>query len=291
MAPLAAVAVAPAPVDLEGGVAGAEVVKPVGADAATGDAGAASLSGVATVVGTRVVDVVYVGPSPMERVEAAVRHGFVRKMLLLLTVHLAVTFGWIVVCSSSPKVSGFLLDNSWVHSAGVALLVTSQLMVFCVSLKSFGGYVVLVFLTIGESIVLGRQLMWIDTEMLLQAMGLTVGMCAGLTLFALQTRWDITGWGWYMYAYMWQLMLFGLVAAIFRSQGMSVYVFYASLGVLLFSFYLVHDVQMTLKDEELQVDDYVKCAAVFYLRLLVRCAIFCYYLVYFIYLIVLCLTK
>lgn len=264
MAPLATVAVAPAPVDLESGVAGAEVVKAVGADAATGDAGAASLSGVATVAGTLIVDV---GPSPWEQMEAAVRHGFVRKVLLLVTVQLAVTFGWIVVCSSSPKVSGFLLDNSWVHSAGVALLVTSLLMICCADLKSFPiNYVVLVSFTIGESIVLGRQLMWIDPELLLLAMGLTVGMCAGLTLFALQTRWDITGWGWYMYAAMWQLMLFGLFAVIFRSQVM--YVVYASLGVLLFSFYLVYDVQMLLggrRNAALDVDDYVFGAIMIYL--------------------------
>jgi FtsH-binding integral membrane protein len=207
------------------------------------------------------------GGASWDRFETHVRHGFVRKVFLIVTVQLAVTFGWVVAANSSRAVSSYLLSNAWVEYLGVSLLLCSLFSMCCVDLRVFPtNYAVLTLFTVGEALVLGRQLMFVDTELLLLAMGLTVGVCAGLTLFALQTRWDITGWGWYLWCCVLVLLLFGVFAVLFRS--VVAYQLYLAGGVLLFSFYLVYDVQMLLggkRNAALDVDDYVFAALQIYL--------------------------
>ena len=265
MAPIAPL-VAPA-LDLESGVG-------AGGTGFAGGAGGASTKapGVSTVVGARSDDVVRVAGTgaAWESFETHVRHGFVRKVFVIVTVQLAVTFGWVVVVNMSPKVSSYVLSNSWVQFLGVALLVSSLFALCCVDMRAFPvNYGVLFAFTVGEALVLGRQLIFVDSNLLLLSMALTVGVCAGLTLFALQTRWDITGWGWYLWCCMLVLVLFGLFSVLFRS--VVAYQLLCAGGVLLFSFYLVYDVQMLLggkRNASLDVDDYVLGAMQIYLDVL-----------------------
>jgi FtsH-binding integral membrane protein len=267
MSPIAPLAVAPLDVEQGGGGMGTVVGGGAASRSSVAPASAvAGSSGVVTVVGMRVPAEASGGAS-WETFETHVRHGFVRKVFLIVTLQLAVTFGWVVAANSSRAVSSYLLSNAWVHYLGVSLLVCSLFAMCCVDLRVFpNNYAVLTLFTVGEALVLGRQLMFVDTELLLLAMGLTVGVCAGLTLFALQTRWDITGWGWYLFSGLLVLMLFGLFGALFRS--VVVFQLYVAGGVLLFSFYLVYDVQMLLggkRDAALDVDDYVFAALTIYL--------------------------
>lgn len=76
------------------------------------------------------------------------------------------------------------------------------------------------------------------------AVGITAGVCLGLTLFAFQTKWDFTVMGGVLFVAVLILMVFGIVAIFFPGRTMSLV--YASLGALIFSVYLIYDTQLMM---------------------------------------------
>ncbi|XP_037533200.1 protein lifeguard 1 [Nematolebias whitei] len=62
--------------------------------------------------------------------------------------------------------------------------------------------------------------------------------------FSLQHQWDFTLRAGFLWALLWSFISFALLCAIIRSQY--TYIFYAFLGTLLFSLYLVSDTQLIL---------------------------------------------
>jgi len=78
----------------------------------------------------------------------------------------------------------------------------------------------------------------------LLAVGITAAVCFGLTLFAFQTRWDFTKMGGILMVCLIVLIIFGILAIFMKGKIMTVV--YASLGALLFSFYLIYDTQLMM---------------------------------------------
>ena len=78
------------------------------------------------------------------------------------------------------------------------------------------------------------------------AVGVTVGVVLGLTLFAFQTKWDFTGAAPYMMVALLCLLMFGLIGGIWLRRYWTFNIIYAILGTLLFSFYLVFDTQLII---------------------------------------------
>ena len=74
------------------------------------------------------------------------------------------------------------------------------------------------------------------------AVGVTVVVVLGLTLFAFQTKWDFTGAAPYMVVALLCLLMFGLIGGIWLRRYWTFNIIYAILGTLLFSFYLVFEV-------------------------------------------------
>ena len=78
------------------------------------------------------------------------------------------------------------------------------------------------------------------------AVGVTVVVVLGLTLFAFQTKWDFTGAAPYMMVALLCLLMFGLIGGIWLRRYWTFNIIYAILGTLLFSFYLVFDTQLII---------------------------------------------
>ena len=94
-------------------------------------------------------------------------------------------------------------------------------------------------------------------------------MVIGLTLFAFQTKYDFTGMGTYLFVFVLILMVFGLVAAIIRSNIMSIV--YAALGAGLFSMYLVFDTQLMMGGKHkysISPEDYIMAALNIYVDII-----------------------
>lgn len=76
------------------------------------------------------------------------------------------------------------------------------------------------------------------------AAGICAVVCLGLTIFAMQTKWDFTACGGVICSMVIILLMFGILAICIPSRVLSMV--YASLGAAVFSIYLIFDIQMIM---------------------------------------------
>ncbi|CAG2055969.1 unnamed protein product [Timema podura] len=76
-----------------------------------------------------------------------------------------------------------------------------------------------------------------NTYIVFIAMGITAVVCLGVTLFSIQTKWDITGMGAYLCIFSLVVMVFGIVTIFISMYTRSsiMMTIYAGLIALLFS--------------------------------------------------------
>lgn len=128
----------------------------------------------------------------------------------------------------------------------MVLIVTMISMACCegVRRKTPMNFIFLFLFTLAESFLLGMIAGQYRANEVIMAVGITAAVCLGLTLFALQTKWDFTMCGGVLVVCLVVFIIFGIIAIFIPGQILAIT--YASLGVLLFSVYLVYDTQLML---------------------------------------------
>uniref|UniRef100_A0A3B5Q788 Zgc:110410 n=1 Tax=Xiphophorus maculatus TaxID=8083 RepID=A0A3B5Q788_XIPMA len=179
---------------------------------------------------------------------AAIRRGFIRKVYLTLMIQLLLTVG--IICA-------FLYWSVVV----VLILVLSC----CDNIRR---QVPLNFIALGLFRLFDISVCrYYEAEAVLWAMGATALVSFGMSLFAMQSKWDFTAGAGCLWMFAWSLFSFLLMCAIIRSQFL--YIFYAYLGTVLFSLYLVFDTQLILggkhRKYEISPEEYVFAALNLYL--------------------------
>ena len=95
----------------------------------------------------------------------------------------------------------------------------------------------------------------------------SLGIFSGLTLYAVQTKYDYTEMGGYLISCLLGFVLFGFMATFIHSSKISI--IYSSAGSMLFSFYIVYDTQLIVGGNHRKImfhtDDYVLAAVSLYL--------------------------
>jgi FtsH-binding integral membrane protein len=70
-----------------------------------------------------------------------------------------------------------------------------------------------------EAYTIGTIVTFYDTTIVLEALLITVGLFAGLTLFTLQSKWDFSGMGPFLFGGLWAFVLAGFVMIFFPHNG------------------------------------------------------------------------
>jgi protein lifeguard len=70
-----------------------------------------------------------------------------------------------------------------------------------------------------EAYTVGTIVTFYDTTIVLEALLITVGLFAGLTLFTLQSKWDFSGMGPFLFGGLWALVLAGFIMLFFPHNG------------------------------------------------------------------------
>ncbi len=95
---------------------------------------------------------------------------------------------------------------------------------------------------------------------------MTAGLVVGLTFYAMTTKTDFTVFGSLLWSIGALFLLFSLFSVFF---GPTLRLIYCTLGVLLFSFYLIFDTQLIIGGEDRYAmvgnDDYILGAVILYL--------------------------
>lgn len=105
-----------------------------------------------------------------------------------------------------------------------------------------------------------------NTNAVLIAFGICMGVTIGLTIFACQTKIDFTVCAGVLVSLLWSLIIFGFLMIWFRSQALMT--FYAWIGAFIFSCFIVVDTQMIVGGKhalQFTPDDYIAAALNLYL--------------------------
>ncbi|XP_061572367.1 protein lifeguard 1 [Cololabis saira] len=178
--------------------------------------------------------------------DAAIRRGFIRKVYLTLMIQLLLTLGIICAFLYWDTLRIWVLQTYWFT---YAMMVTVLVLILALSCCGIArqvplNFIALGLLTVAKGLMLGSVAAYFNAEAVMWAVGATAVVSFGMSLFAMQSKWDFTAVGGMLWALGWSMLSFALLCAIIRSQF--AYIAYASLGTLLFSFYLVMDTQLIL---------------------------------------------
>ncbi|XP_038597537.1 protein lifeguard 2-like isoform X2 [Tachyglossus aculeatus] len=201
--------------------------------------------------------------------EKSVRRAFVRKVYFILALQMTVTTGIICMFLYVEPLNKWVQFNRWFTFA-----LFPALFGLIISLACFEeprrhlplNFILLGLFTVLEGLLLGAVSAFFEVEVVLWALGATAFVSFGLSLFALQTRWDFTAALGFLWVLVLVLLAYGIIAAIVQTQWLRI--LYTSFGTLIFAMYLVVDTQLMLGGHHrysLSPEDYVFAALNLYL--------------------------
>mmetsp|Transcript_26392 Transcript_26392/g.62016 ORF Transcript_26392/g.62016 Transcript_26392/m.62016 type:complete len:286 (-) Transcript_26392:75-932(-) len=199
-----------------------------------------------------------------------VRHGFIRKVFGILSIQLGVTLATTLLFIYNESVKHFALHNpGMLYSAYGIMLVVIISLACCGNVRRQypTNYVLLSIFTLATSYLVGTISATYETQIVLLALTMTMAVTIGLTVYAFQTKRDFTMMGGFLFSMLFIMLVWGCFRIWFRGPMSDS--LYAGAGALLFSFYIVYDVQLIIggkhKKYQLSPDEYVFAALNVYL--------------------------
>lgn len=179
--------------------------------------------------------------------DQTIRRAFIRKVYSILMVQLLVTLAFITLIFYHKPTQVYIAAHPFLFILAIIAFLISMITLACcgeVRRKAPMNYVLLGVFTVAESFLLSMTACRYNSEEVVIAVGITAAVALGLTLFAMQTKWDFTMMGGGLFVAVLILMIFGFVACIFQTKTLTL--IYASLGAFIFSLYLIYDTQLML---------------------------------------------
>jgi len=199
-----------------------------------------------------------------------IRQVFVRKVYLILSIQLLITFGIIAIFHFQPDIRTYVKSSNgqWLYFTSYVVFLVVYLALVCSkrAARRFPlNMILLGVLTLSMSYMMGMISAYYTTDSVLKAVGITVFVCLGITLFSMQTKYDFTNCFGVLFVISLALMGFGIVCIITRSAALSN--IYAGLGAVAFSIFLAVDTQLIIggKRHEISAEDHVFASIMLYL--------------------------
>nr|CDI52003.1 upf0005-domain-containing protein [Melanopsichium pennsylvanicum 4] len=166
-----------------------------------------------------------------------IRAMFMRKVYSVLTAQIIGTasIAWIM---TAQGIASWVHQNQW---AFILPLIGSLVTMGFLYWKRHShptNILLLALFTILESISLGTVVTYVDQKIVLQAMAITAFTFIGLTLFTLQSKWDFSSLGGWLFAGLTILVGAGFVG-IFLPYNQTFDLVMAGAGCVIFSLYIV----------------------------------------------------
>ncbi|XP_036285848.1 protein lifeguard 1-like [Pipistrellus kuhlii] len=204
--------------------------------------------------------------------EEAIRRAFIVKVFLILSAQLVITATIMCVFIFWTGLKDWVIRTPWfTYVLFAAFFTVLIVLIFCENLRRQvpANYILLILFTVLEGLMLGAVSVFFDHEEVLWAIGATALVTLSLTLFALQTKLDFTLLHGVLFVALVVLFIFGILFIFIRSYWL--HLLYAGLGTVLFSFYLVMDVQLMVGGKHhmsLDPEEYVFAALNIYLDII-----------------------
>ncbi|KAK5861346.1 hypothetical protein PBY51_022752 [Eleginops maclovinus] len=188
----------------------------------------------------------------------AVRHAFIRKVYLILTAQLAVTFSVVAVFTFVHPVRVFVIRYPGIYWASFVV----YFMVYCILVcckeprRRFPWNVVLLgVFTLALSYMAGTISSYYETKAVFLAMGITAIVCIAVTIFCFQTKVDFTSCGGLLCIASLLLMIIGIVTGVVLSFKYVpwLHMLYAAIGAVIYTLFLVYNTQLLIGNRELAI--------------------------------------
>ncbi|XP_076869434.1 glutamate receptor, ionotropic, N-methyl D-aspartate-associated protein 1b (glutamate binding) [Brachyhypopomus gauderio] len=203
--------------------------------------------------------------------DKAVRRAFVRKVFLVLTVQLTVTFSFVALFTFNSNIKAFVRANSWTYWVSYAIFLVPLISISCCGdfrRKHPWNLIALSILTLSMSYMTGMIASFYDTHTVIMAVGITIVVCFTVVIFSLQSKYDFTSCAGVLFVCVIVLFIFGLLCIFIRNEILQIV--YASLGALIFTCFLAVDTQLLLGNKKLSLspEEYVFGALNLYLDII-----------------------
>ncbi|XP_030606273.1 glutamate receptor, ionotropic, N-methyl D-aspartate-associated protein 1b (glutamate binding) [Archocentrus centrarchus] len=192
-----------------------------------------------------------------------IRRAFIRKVFLVLTAQLMVTFAFVAVFTFVKEVKVFVAVNTWTYLVSYVVFFVSVCVISCcgsVRRRHPWNLVALSILTLSMSYMVGMIASFHQTESVIMAVGITAFVCFTVVIFSLQTKYDFTSCYGVLFVCLIVLIVFGFLCIFIRDKIL--HIVYAGLGALLFTCFLAVDTQLLLGNKELALspEEYIFAA-------------------------------
>ncbi|GIX64195.1 conserved transmembrane protein [Babesia caballi] len=196
-----------------------------------------------------------------------IRHEFVKKVFGIVTLQLIATFAFVLTAYNVERIANFFLANRWIGIAAVVVFMVVSLVVACkrsLAHNSTVAICILALMTLCMSVYVSAFAVRFAPFEITVAAGLTAGLTFCITLFAMQTKYDFTGFIMYLFCISLGMMFAGVLIAFFPSKAARIA--YSAIAATLICVYLVVDIQLAVGGKRLEwtVDDYVIAAVSIY---------------------------
>jgi len=203
--------------------------------------------------------------------EAELRKAFIRKVFAILSAQLLLTALLCVISISNSDVKNFQLQNKALFYLAVGVAVIISLTLFCfiqTARKVPLNYLLLLLFTLAKAYIVSFLCITTSTKVVFMALAMTCALVVGLTLYAFVTKTDFTGYGHYLFIAGIVMLVIGLFLSFTNNRVM--HVIFSGFSVMLFSFYLIYDVQLIAGNHEskLDYDDYIIGALILYIDII-----------------------
>ncbi|KAG2492868.1 hypothetical protein HYH03_008783 [Edaphochlamys debaryana] len=203
-----------------------------------------------------------------EFAEKQVRLGFVRKVLGILSLQLLVTAGVTAAFLFSAPLRTYVYAAQWPFWTAFALSLALVVALGCseqlrrrhpINMIMLGAF------TLCEAFLVGTVSAAYGSNLVLLAVGITTVVVLGCALFATQSKFDLTYSSGFLVSAC--LALLSAITLNLFLRAPWLYVTICGLGVLLFSMYLIFDLQLLMGGHKyaLSPDEYVFAALNLYL--------------------------
>ncbi|KAJ2919973.1 hypothetical protein MD484_g389, partial [Candolleomyces efflorescens] len=194
--------------------------------------------------------------------EPSIRNAFIRKVYTILLTQIASTCVVAGIIRQSPNTIFWVQTHAWSFYVPLFGSLITLGLLFWKRHTHPWNFVFLSAFTLMEAFTLGVVTAFYDNVLVLQALLITLGVFIGLTLFTLQSKYDFSGMGPFLFGSLIALVMTGFVA-IFLPFNRTFDLVIAIIGCLLFSGYIVYDTYNINK--RLSPDEYIMGAISLYL--------------------------
>jgi len=178
-----------------------------------------------------------------------VRRVFIRKVFGILSLQLLVTFGVVCLFTFNKTTKDYIRQNSWSYYIAYGVFFVVYMVLICgesIRRKHPHNIILLSIFTLALSYMAGTISSFYDTQSVAVCLGVTVLVCFAVTLFSIQTKFDITKCAGVLFVMSLVFMLFGFITIFTYHLSWYIHIVYGCLGALLFTVFLAFDVQMVM---------------------------------------------